>query len=358
VIGVVTTSYPRSASDGAGGFVRQRVRALRRQGHAVEIVAAGDEMLADDEVTKRIPSHGLFYAGGAPDALEARQPGRRVQAWAKAMFFSWAMFCDLIGRKGRWQAVESHWLVPCGMLAAIALPDIPHRSHVHGGDLFLLRRLPWADSLARIFCRTRPELVFASAQLLAEFEKLVGTSPQSLGASCKVEAAPFDPSLFYPRAQDERQRLRRQLDFAGPTVLAVGRLVPIKGLDVLIAALAALPPPPRPELVIAGDGPERAALVGQAKSSGIRVRFVGDIAQSAVAEAMAAADLFVHPCRTLADGRSEGMPLVVREALACGARVIASACGGLGQLQGTPGLQLVPPDDVTALAAAIASALG
>jgi glycosyltransferase involved in cell wall biosynthesis len=72
---------------------------------------------------------------------------------------------------------------------------------------------------------------------------------------------------------------------------------------------------------------------------------------------MAAADLFVHPCRTLPDGRSEGMPLVVREALACGLRVVAFASGGLSELQGVAGICLVNPDDTFALAAAIRAAL-
>jgi glycosyltransferase involved in cell wall biosynthesis len=47
------------------------------------------------------------------------------------------------------------------------------------------------------------------------------------------------------------------------------------------------------------------------------------------------------------------MPLVVREALACGLPVIASANGGLGELRGTQGLTLVDPDDAGALARAI-----
>jgi glycosyltransferase involved in cell wall biosynthesis len=68
---------------------------------------------------------------------------------------------------------------------------------------------------------------------------------------------------------------------------------------------------------------------------------------------MRAADLFVHPCRTLPSGRAEGMPLVVREALACGAPVIASASGGLTELETTAGLTLVEPDSAPQLAAAI-----
>jgi glycosyltransferase involved in cell wall biosynthesis len=172
-----------------------------------------------------------------------------------------------------------------------------------------------------------------------------------------VEAAPFDRSLFYARSADERIRLRQRLRLTRPTVLAAGRLVPIKGFDLLITALARLEGAARPELLIAGDGPARESLVGQARTAGVGVRFLGTVAQNTLAEMMAAADLFVHPCRSLSDGRSEGMPLVVREALACGLPVIASASGGLSELGGDARLHLIGPEDPGLLARAIASAL-
>lgn len=353
MIGVVTTSYPRSRDDGAGGFVRERVRALRRAGHAVEIIAAGDacasepapESAGDEAMVTRIGGRGLFYAGGAPEALEDARRTRRLVAWGKAIGFSSALFAELTRRRGRWHAVESHWLVPCGLLTSMALPGLAHRSHVHGGDLFVLRRLPWADSLARAYCRTRPELVFASARLRDELSDLMASAPESFGAVCRVEAAPFDRSRFHARSAEERARLRVLHGFVGPTLLAAGRLVPIKGFDRLIAALAALPPTLRPDLVIAGDGPERRSLERAAVAAGVQVRFLGNLGQMALAETMVAADLFVHPCRSLPDGRSEGMPLAVREALACGLPVLASASGGLVELEGTPGLRLVQNDD-------------
>ncbi len=357
MIGVVTTSYPRSPTDGAGGFVRERVHALERQGHPVEIIAAGDASGEASATVTRIPGHGLFYTGGAPDTFEDADPVGRAAAWGKAMRFSLALFAEVARRRARWTAVESHWIVPCGLVVAMALPGLPHRSHVHGGDLFLLRRLPWAGSLARVFCESRPELVFASAHLHREFESLLGGSPQSFGARCKVEAAPFDRALFHPRSKDERARLRRELGLVRTTALAAGRLVRIKGYDVLIAALACMAASRRPELLIAGDGPERPALARQARLAGVDVRFLGNTGQGALAELMAAADLLVHPCRSMADGRSEGMPLVVREALACELPVVASDSGGLRELGGDVRLRLVSPDDPAALARAIESAL-
>jgi glycosyltransferase involved in cell wall biosynthesis len=130
-------------------------------------------------------------------------------------------------------------------------------------------------------------------------------------------------------------------------------LVPIKGYDVLLAALAGIPPASRPDLVLAGEGPEKNRLARQASEAGIRLQLPGLLAQSALADLMTAADLFVHPCRTLPGGRCEGMPLAVREALACGIPVVASASGGLRDLQGAPGLSLVNPDDAKALAGSI-----
>ena len=359
MIGVVTTSYPRSPDDGAGVFVRERVRALRAEGHAVEILAAGARhgVGADDELVTRIEAGGLFYEGGAPEALESPELLPRLLALGQAMRFSLSMLRHLALRGQRWDAVESHWLVPCGLLACAALPHLPHRAHVHGGDLFLLARLPWGDSLGRVLCRHRPKLVFASASLCERFAALIGSDPESFGAQCRIEPAPFDARAFYRRTSEERQRLRLGLGFRPPTLLAAGRLVPIKGFDVLVAALGQIPLAARPALVIAGEGPEKERLAELGRDMGVRLQLAGLLGQRALAEHMAAADLLVHPCRTLASGRSEGMPLVVREALACGLPVIASASGGLGELVGTPGLTLVDPDKADALAQAIEQVL-
>ena len=359
MIGVVTTSYPRTADDGAGAFVRERVRRLFCGGHEVEIVAAGDGGIAPDHAGgTRIRAGTLFYRGGAPEALEEARLGPRLAAWGEALGFSLALLGELVRRRRQWDAVESHWLLPCGLLVSMALPGLPHRAHVHGGDLHLLARLPWGASLGRVFCQTRPHIVFASADLHRRFVALVGTSPEALGARCRVEAAPFDASLFRMRGSEERRRLRQALGLGSPTVLAVGRLVPIKGFDVLLAAVASMPPASRPDLVVVGEGPQKARLAREARTHGIRLRLTGHLGQAQLADVMAAADLFVHPCRVLANGRSEGMPLVVREALACGLPVVASASGGLRELGGTQGLTLVEPEAPERLAALISASLG
>lgn len=360
MIGVLTTSYPRSPGDYAGVFVRERVRALRLGGEHVEIIAAADgPTVESDAITIMrifVRPEGLFYAGGAPERLQAETRGPRWRALLDGLHFS-ARMAELVRQhQTHWTAIESHWLVPCALIACTVAPRLPHRAHAHGGDVFLLSRLPGGDSLARRLCRAGTHLVFASSDLRARFARLCGQDPENLGARVSVEPAPYDRRLFQACSADQRACVRQRLGVAVPTVLAAGRLVPIKGFDVLIAALARQPAAGRPRLMLAGDGPEAGALRRLALRTGVDLQFLGTLAQPELAAWMNAADFFVHPCRGLADGRTEGAPLVVREALACGLPVIASASGGLPE-QTHPLLALVAPDDIDALAAAIAKRL-
>lgn len=361
MIGVLCTSYPRSPDDHAGSFVRTRVRILAAAGEALEVIAAGagSETREGNVRVFRIPAAGaaeIFYAGGAPEALESGVPGQCARAWLEAAHFTAVMMALAAQRAAGWSAVESHWLVPSALVACAVAPRLPHRAHAHGGDVFLLARLPGGATLARQLCRSGAELVFASADLRDRFVCLCGDTPESLGARTCVQPAPFDSSLFRPRSVAERHGLRGRLGLHGFTVLAAGRLVPIKGYDVLVRAVGHLPLRERPTLVIAGTGPEESRLRSLAAACAVDLRLPGLVSAASLAEWMAAADLFVHPCRSLSNGRSEGMPVVVREALAAGLPVIASAQGGLPELAGHERLTLVAPENTSALAAEIARA--
>jgi glycosyltransferase involved in cell wall biosynthesis len=358
VIGVLCTSYPRGPDDPAGSFVRSRVRELVAAGHEVEVIAAGEMGMKEDGPVRvlRIPGAGtaeIFYAGGAPEALESGSPEGRATAWLEAAHFTARLMALVAERAAEWSAVESHWLLPSALVACAAAPNLVHRAHAHGGDVFLLTRLPGGASLARFICRSRAELVFVSADLEQRFARLCGQPPLVLGAKTQVRPAPFDSRLFRPYPPDEIAGLRGRLEIGGFTVLGAGRLVPIKGFDVLILAIGRLPLPIRPVLVLAGTGPEEQRLRRLAATCSVELRLLGEVAPSVLADWMAATDLFVHPCRSLPNGRREGAPVAVREALAVGQRVIASRTGGLPELSVHQTLTLVPPDNATALAAAI-----
>jgi glycosyltransferase involved in cell wall biosynthesis len=147
----------------------------------------------------------------------------------------------------------------------------------------------------------------------------------------------------------QRAAARHELGLTGPTVLALGRLVPVKGLAGLLAALAELG---GVELLIAGDGPLRAQLVQQAAPLGSRVRFLGEVRGAARRRLLHGCDALVLPSRVLGDGRTESAPTVLLEAMAAGCPIVATAVGGVRELVGDAGL-LVPPDAPAALTAAL-----
>jgi len=140
-------------------------------------------------------------------------------------------------------------------------------------------------------------------------------------------------------------------------VLAVGRLDPIKGFDVLLAALGQL----RRrgvgfECMLVGEGPERPALEALCRREGLEAQLVlaGARPQEAVREALLEAAVFVMPSVVTPEGNQDGIPVALMEAMASGAAVVATRVSGLPELveDGHNGL-LVPPRDPAALAAAI-----
>ncbi len=101
----------------------------------------------------------------------------------------------------------------------------------------------------------------------------------------------------------------------GNALLAVGRLVPKKGVDVLLRALAKVP---GLRLQLVGDGPEEAKLRALADELGVadRVTFAGAQPNHVVRAMMGEAGLFVLPCQQAADGDRDGIPVVLMEAMA------------------------------------------
>jgi glycosyltransferase involved in cell wall biosynthesis len=276
-------------------------------------------------------------------------------ALVAALGFVARMAAVVAAQARRWHSVESHWLAPCALLASAIAPGRPHRAFAHGGDVALLERIPGGRTLARHLAARGVALTFASSDLHLRFARLCGVRPEALGAL--VEPARFDRTLFRPLRAVDRAALRRGLGCTGPTVLAVGRLVPVKGFDLLVRAVGRLPRSRRPTLVVIGEGPERARLVAMATDRRVSLRLPGALSPTEVAAWMGAADLYVQPSRALRSGRSEGSPLAVREALAAGLSAVACSVGGLVELGTSPGVQLVAPEQPAALAEAIGALL-
>lgn len=141
------------------------------------------------------------------------------------------------------------------------------------------------------------------------------------------------------------------------SILCVGTLHEVKGQRVLLEACRQLAERGRDFVChLVGDGPDRRSLERQARQAGLErhVRFHGPLTRSSLAELLAQADVLAAPSVASRDGRREGIPVALMEAMACGVPVVASRLSGIPELvdHETSGL-LVPPGDPQALADAL-----
>ncbi|MEA3203014.1 MAG: hypothetical protein QOI63_680 [Thermoplasmata archaeon] len=136
----------------------------------------------------------------------------------------------------------------------------------------------------------------------------------------------------------------------GGHLLFVGRLVPYKGVEVLLHALAKLRP--APPLHVVGDGPLRASLEALAARLGVQVRFLGHVADADLPALYRGARLTVLPSVT----GQEAFGISLIESMACGTPVVASDLPGVADVARVGGL-VAPPGDADALAAQLRRAL-
>jgi len=201
----------------------------------------------------------------------------------------------------------------------------------------------------------RPFLRFAlsrAARIVVSSPTLAASAPELQDFQAKCTVIPFGIELrnFDRRSPicERAEEIRRMEN--KPIVLFVGRLVPYKGVDVLLEAMKTLDA----VAVIVGDGPLRSRLEAQARDLGIsdRVKFLGSVSDHELAELYRACNVFVLPSVT----RQEAFGVVQLEAMAAGKPVVSTDIGtGVGWVNrnGETGF-VVPPRDVSALREAIA----
>lgn len=175
-------------------------------------------------------------------------------------------------------------------------------------------------------------------------------------------APPVDTTFFRPpTGLDARSGLDERAPLA--RCVAVGRLVRRKGIDVLLRAWPEVRARvPHAELVVVGDGPQRARLVRLANRLDLvaAATFSGSRGRAGVRQRLWQADVFALPMRVRLGGLdSEGLGLAALEAAACGLPTVVGASGGAPEtvIEGVSGF-VVEPDDAAALAARLIDLFG
>jgi phosphatidylinositol alpha-1,6-mannosyltransferase len=234
----------------------------------------------------------------------------------------------------------------------------PYGVVLHGAEVTVPGRLPLGRStLARVLKGSR-EVVAAGGYPAAEAERAARRSLPTTIVPPGVDTDRFRPLSADVRA---KERARLGLPVEGRLVVSLSRLVPRKGMDVLIEAAARLAPV-RPDLTVAigGGGRDRERLDKLVARTGAPVRLLGRVPEEDLPALYGAADVYAMLCRNRWAGlEQEGFGIVFLEAAACGVAQVAGDSGGAAEAvaDGETGLVVRRPDDPAQVAEALARLL-
>jgi phosphatidyl-myo-inositol dimannoside synthase len=237
---------------------------------------------------------------------------------------------------------------------------VPYGVVLHGAEVAIPARLPAVRRAARAVLRSAIVVVSAGSYPEDEARRLVGEQlPTVVQVPPGVDAARFVPLDATAR---NAARSRLGLPTAALMVVSVGRLVPRKGIDVLIDAVERCARDlPDVVLAIAGDGRDASRLRRLARRSRADVRFLGRVSEGDKVALLGAADVFCQPCRSRWAGlEQEGFGIVFLEAAACAVPSVAGRSGGSFEavVSGATGLVVDRPHDSAAVAHALRTLLG
>ena len=246
---------------------------------------------------------------------------------------------------GGWLVFPLRYLFGYHVLIYVHGEEITTRD---GGGLF--------DSWRRHFLAHAHGVIAVSSFTRDAMVRLMGTDP----ARITLISNGVDLERFQPRPPDPAIAARLGVSDRR-VILSVGRLVPRKGADHLVAAMPAiLAVNPDAHLLIAGEGVLRPTLEALVQEQRLQshVTLLGEVTNEELTQLYALANLFALPNRTMPDGDTEGFGLVFLEANACGKPVISGRDGGVvdAVIDGVNGL-MVDGNDISAIASAISRLL-
>ena len=362
-VAFVLKGYPRISET----FIAQEILALERRGLDILIVSLRHPTdKATHPAHRQIAAERLYL----PEYLY-QEPLRVWRAWRKARRLAGYRAARRVWLADLWRDKTPNRIRRFGQALVLAAELPGDVAHCHAHFIHTpasvtryaatMRGLEWSVSAHAKDIWTTPD--WEKREKLADaawgvtctetgHAHLAGLAPEPGRVALCYHGLDLD--AFPPPAPRQRQT-------DAVTILSVGRAVPKKGYDNLLAALALLPREPAWRFVHVGGGALSKELKEQAASLGLsdRIEWRGARAQPDVLAAYRAADIFVLASKIAPDGDRDGLPNVLMEAQSQGLVCIASDLAGIPELieDETTGL-LVPPGDPIALAAALARLIG
>jgi glycosyltransferase involved in cell wall biosynthesis len=325
---MTTTSFPLFRGHTAGVFIYEQAKSFVNLGQDVTILAPYDSGSKKNEVMEGIKikrfcyffkkHQGLCYGAGVPANLKK---GFKYKIQLPMLVLSFFIKCLLSGRK--YDIIYAHWTL--SGLGAVLAGKIIRKPVVvmihHGQENFNKLKI-----LLKIPIENADHVVFNSSFTMEK------TLKSFIPKSYSVIPPGVDISKFKPADISQYTDLFESYGIKenSKVIFAMGRHIKLKGYNYLIETFADIEDKDA-VLVLAGSGPETVNLKKLAKNLKIdnRVIFTGNIPNEKTPLFYNRALLFVQPSIVDEQGNTEGLGVVLLEALACGTAVAASEVGGI-----------------------------
>jgi teichuronic acid biosynthesis glycosyltransferase TuaC len=344
-----TTLYPNAAKPNHGVFVENRLRQTRARHDLQSTVVAPvpffpftAEIFGAYARFARTPEHEVRHGVHIhhPRYLSIPKVGMNVAA---SLLYRGGLTACRLHRLNNTtiDVIDAHYFYPDGVAAAWLSKalGIPFVVTSRGTDLNVLANFP----------RVRRQILWAAEQAAAVITVSGALRQRAIEVGIDEKKIAVlrngvDLEQFTPQ---DREASRRQFGASGFTVVSVGNLVPLKGHEMTIEAVASMPDA---TLLIAGGGPLHDALNARAAALGVadRVKLLGEVPHGHLARLYSAADVSVLM------SEREGWANVLLESMACGTAVVATRVGGNTEAIASPAAgALLPERSSLALAAAL-----
>lgn len=346
----MVTAFARHDGDLITPWLGETIRRLRTHDIDVEVLAPSYRGLPSGRV-QDVMVHRFRYAPAALETLTHDQtaPDRirerpHFLALVPGYVAAGATAAARLATLGRYHVLHAFWPLPHGLwgLAAKRLSGLPLVCTFFGVELL------WMERQLRFLQPVLRRIVRGSDRVTA----ISRHTAEALSRHCPHVHPTIIP---FGAAADPADAPTASWPATGTTeLLFIGRLVERKGVHVLLQAMTRVPAQVR--LNVVGDGPQRPLLERQVAALGLqsRVVFHGCVDQEEKARWLRACHVLVLPAVVDAKGDTEGLGVVLLEAMVFGKPVIASRAGGIVDIvrHGENGW-LVPPGDPVALARAV-----
>lgn len=314
------------------------------------------------ELWRRLPADEVTVLTAAYPGAAAfdRTAGMRIERTQETVLLPTRSLRERVDRLATEVGAEIVLLDPALPLGHLG-PALrhPYGVIVHGAEVTVPGRVPpMRQALARV-ARGAEVVVAAGGYPAEEAERAAGR-----GLPVVLVPPGVDTTRFTPLDPGERAATRQRWEVAPERdlVVSVSRLVPRKGMDVLVEAAARLAPThPRLEVLVGGTGRDRRRLERLVERTGAPVRLLGRVPDVDLPALYGAADVFAMNCRTRWLGlEQEGFGIVFLEAAATGVAQVAGSSGGAAEavVHGETGLVTDDPSSAPELADALAELLG